>query len=153
MQSNQFWISVTELFRRGVEDVLNQVAEHVGDTKTLVAYNNRLARLVDVRDIDLHIEEITGRDKTVDEVVEIFNRVNSGGTKLSAGDLALLASVRTGLKLVLNFAACCAGGATQASTLNKSGCCAVRPPWPLTSVVQRVANSVRRRVRHCVEED
>lgn len=89
MRGDPFWISVTELFQRGVEDVLNQVAEHLDDRKTLVAYNNRLARLVDIRDIDLHIEEITGRDKTVDEVVEIFNRVNSGGTKLSAGDLAL----------------------------------------------------------------
>lgn len=28
-------------------------------------------------------------DKTVDVVVKIFNRVNSGGTKLSKGDLAL----------------------------------------------------------------
>ena len=35
------------------------------------------------------MEKITGEDKTVDEVVEIFNRVNSGGTKLSKGDLAL----------------------------------------------------------------
>ena len=89
MRDDPFWISVTELFQRGVEELLNQVAEHVIDNRTLVAYNNRLARLTDVRDIDLHIEEITGRDKTVDEVVEIFNRVNSGGTKLSAGDLAL----------------------------------------------------------------
>ena len=32
---------------------------------------------------------MTGEDKSVDVVVEIFNRVNSGGTKLSKGDLAL----------------------------------------------------------------
>ena len=31
----------------------------------------------------------TGEDKTIDDVVDIFNRVNSGGTKLSKGDLAL----------------------------------------------------------------
>ena len=30
-----------------------------------------------------------GADKTIDVVVDIFNRVNSGGTKLSKGDLAL----------------------------------------------------------------
>ena len=42
-----------------------------------------------IKDIDLHIEEVTGEDKTVDVVVDIFNRVNSGGTKLSKGDLAL----------------------------------------------------------------
>ena len=40
-------------------------------------------------DRDVHVESITGADKTVDVVVDIFNRVNSGGTKLSRGDLAL----------------------------------------------------------------
>jgi hypothetical protein len=38
---------------------------------------------------DFHEEKITGEVKTVDVVVDIFNRVNSGGTKLSKGDLAL----------------------------------------------------------------
>ena len=32
---------------------------------------------------------MTGADKSLDVVVDIFNRVNSGGTKLSKGDLAL----------------------------------------------------------------
>ena len=32
---------------------------------------------------------MTGPDKDVDVVVEIFNKLNSGGTKLSSGDLAL----------------------------------------------------------------
>jgi hypothetical protein len=40
-------------------------------------------------DVDLHVEEVTGQDKTIEVVVDIFNRVNSGGTKLSKGDLAL----------------------------------------------------------------
>ena len=35
------------------------------------------------------VDEVTGTDKTLDVVVDIFNRVNSGGTKLSKGDLAL----------------------------------------------------------------
>ena len=52
-------------------------------------YMERLARLRGVLDKDFHEEKITGEDKTVDEVVDIFNRVNSGGTKLSKGDLAL----------------------------------------------------------------
>lgn len=38
---------------------------------------------------NFHIENVTGSDKTVDIVVDIFNKVNSGGTKLSKGDLAL----------------------------------------------------------------
>jgi hypothetical protein len=42
-----------------------------------------------VLDRDFHEGKITGEDKTVEVVVDIFNRVNSGGTKLSKGDLAL----------------------------------------------------------------
>jgi hypothetical protein len=38
-----------------------------------------------ILDIELHTEEITGQDKTIDVVVDIFNRVKSGGTKLSKG--------------------------------------------------------------------
>ena len=49
----------------------------------------RLSRLLGITDVDLHIEEVTGADKSLDVVVDIFNRVNSGGTKLSKGDLAL----------------------------------------------------------------
>src|SRR5205823_13236701 len=52
-------------------------------------YLARLANVASIRDIDLHIEQVTGEDKTVDVVVDIFNQVNSGGTKLSKGDLAL----------------------------------------------------------------
>lgn len=52
-------------------------------------YVGRLSKLLGITDIDLHIEEVTGADKSLDVVVDIFNRVNSGGTKLSKGDLAL----------------------------------------------------------------
>ena len=66
----------------------------------LALYFERVSRLLAISGIDLHLEEIIGADKTVDVVVEIFNRVNSGGTKLSRGDLTLLESVRIGLRLV-----------------------------------------------------
>jgi hypothetical protein len=46
-------------------------------------------RLLGILEVDLHVEELTGQEKSIDVVVEIFNRVNSGGTKLSKGDLAL----------------------------------------------------------------
>ena len=55
----------------------------------LAEYVERLSRLRNILERDFHIEAITGEDKTVDVVVDIFNRVNSGGTKLSKGDLAL----------------------------------------------------------------
>ena len=52
-------------------------------------YLNRINAIENIKSIDLHIEEVAGEDKTVDVVVDIFNRVNSGGTKLSKGDLTL----------------------------------------------------------------
>lgn len=48
-----------------------------------------MSRLLGIFEIDFHIEEVSGPDKTLDVVVDIFNKVNSGGTKLSKGDLAL----------------------------------------------------------------
>jgi uncharacterized protein with ParB-like and HNH nuclease domain len=50
---------------------------------------DRLNRLKSILDREVHEDKIAGSDKTVEVVVEIFNRVNSGGTKLSKGDLAL----------------------------------------------------------------
>lgn len=46
-------------------------------------------RLDGIKKTDLHIQTVSGEDKNIDVVVEIFNNVNSGGTKLSKGDLAL----------------------------------------------------------------
>ena len=92
MQDDPLWIDVTELTKKGTvglgEFVTRlsaqpELAPKVGD------YVARLSRLLSVTDIELHIEEVTGADKTLDVVVDIFNRVNSGGTKLSKGDLAL----------------------------------------------------------------
>ena len=54
-----------------------------------MAVLNKLNRIDNIKNIDLYIHEVSGDDKTVDVVVDIFNNVNSGGTKLSKGDLAL----------------------------------------------------------------
>ena len=90
MSGDPMWISVTDLMMQGPEEIttkLSDVADmHATD---LVRYINRAQRLFSVRDIEFHDENISGEDKTVDVVVDIFNRVNSGGTKLSKGDLAL----------------------------------------------------------------
>ncbi len=92
MKDDPLWIDVTELMRKGTGGLgefvtrLNAqpaMAPKVGD------YVGRLSRLLGVADVDLHVEEVTGAEKTLEVVVDIFNRVNSGGTKLSQGDLAL----------------------------------------------------------------
>ncbi len=92
MRDDPLWIDVTELMRAGIVGLGNFIAqlsaspEHVAQVGD---FAGRLSRLLGINDIELPIEEVTGPDKTLDVVVNIFNQVNSGGTKLSKGDLAL----------------------------------------------------------------
>ncbi|WP_419946662.1 GmrSD restriction endonuclease domain-containing protein [Candidatus Poriferisodalis sp.] len=88
MADDPLWVSVTDLFNSEFEQVVHQFEQRSGNFP-LITYIKRLNRLLEIRETDLHIEEIAGDDLSVDEVVEIFNRVNSGGTKLSSADLAL----------------------------------------------------------------
>lgn len=83
------WISVTELMQRNLGPFIGRIFENQALQPHAETYIGRLNRLHSIKDIHLHIEKVTGPDKTVDVVVDIFNRVNSGGTKLSKGDLAL----------------------------------------------------------------
>lgn len=92
MKDDPLWIDVTELLSKGQaghEAMIEQLAQHPSLGMKAVKYSGRLARLLGIAEIALHNEEVTGADKTIDVVVDIFNRVNSGGTKLSKGDLAL----------------------------------------------------------------
>ena len=91
MKDNPLWVDVSGLMKGGTDGLgvyigklsTPELAPKLGD------YVARLSRVLGIADIDLHIEEVTGADKSLDVVVDIFNRVNSGGTKLSKGDLAL----------------------------------------------------------------
>ncbi len=92
MKDDPLWIDVTELMQKGTAGLgafIGQLAASPDLAPKVGDYAGRLSRLLGITDIDLHIEEVTGQDKTLDIVVDIFNRVNSGGTKLSKGDLAL----------------------------------------------------------------
>jgi len=91
MQGDVLWVNVTDLMMKGTQGigefatVLSSKPEYAAK---LGEYFGRLSRLLAITEIDFHIEQVTG-DKSLDVVVDIFNRVNSGGTKLSKGDLAL----------------------------------------------------------------
>jgi hypothetical protein len=89
MRDDPRWIDVTSLFTQGLERHISALNGHPDTQPRIVTYMERLSRLRQVLERDFHEERITGEDKTVDVVVDIFNRVNSGGTKLSKGDLAL----------------------------------------------------------------
>jgi hypothetical protein len=89
MAGNPLWISVTELMHKGAGEAIVTLMGNGAPVDRVKEYANRLNSIDGIKSIDLHIEKVTGQDKTLDVVVDIFNRVNSGGTKLSKGDLAL----------------------------------------------------------------
>ena len=92
MKDDPLWIDVTELMKKGQEGhekLIEALAEHPDIGTKAVKYSARISRILGILDVELHAEEVTGTDKSLDVVVDIFNRVNSGGTKLSKGDLAL----------------------------------------------------------------
>ncbi len=92
MQDNPLWVDVTELMKNkdGVAPFISRLLNSPSIDHTRInKYINRLTALDNIKNIDLHVEEVAGEDKTIDIVVDIFNRVNSGGTMLSKGDLAL----------------------------------------------------------------
>ncbi len=91
MKGNPLWIPVTDVFQQGVgkfaQTLLREERSDFKDRFSL--FLQRLTNLDGIKTVDLHLEKVSGEDKTIDVVVDIFNRVNSGGTKLSQGDLAL----------------------------------------------------------------
>lgn len=92
MKDDPLWIDVTALMQKGVAGLGEYLAvytQHPDLSASVGTYAGRLSQLLSILSWDLHIEEVTGADKTLDVVVDIFNLVNSGGTKLSKGDLAL----------------------------------------------------------------
>ena len=89
MKDNPAWISVTELMQKGAGSVMQELVTTPEFTDRLNEYLNRVNAIDNIKQTDFHIDEVTGNDKTIDVVVDIFNNVNSGGTKLSKGDLAL----------------------------------------------------------------
>lgn len=89
MNQEPGWISVTELMQKGIEPFIGQIQESSALAPHFAEYIARLNRVATIQEIEVYAEDVTGDDKTVDVVVDIFNRVNSSGTKLSKGDLAL----------------------------------------------------------------
>ena len=89
MRDDPRWIDVTSLYTGGLEPHIGTLNAHPATRPRVISYVARLARLRQVLERDFHEEKITGEDKGVDEVIDIFNLVNSGGTKLSKGDIAL----------------------------------------------------------------
>ena len=89
MQDDRNWISVTELMQKGAGNFVSSFQNDSEMSMFYISHMSKLTKLDNIKQTDLHVQRVVGDDKTIDVVVEIFNNVNSSGTKLSKGDLAL----------------------------------------------------------------
>ncbi len=95
MRDDPLWFDVTEVMQAGVGGLAGLLEEKLGkpddqiDATRYIEVGSRLLQLLGVKDRDIHIEQVTDTTKSIDTVVDIFNRLNSAGTTLSSGDLAL----------------------------------------------------------------
>ncbi|MBX9791672.1 MAG: DUF262 domain-containing protein [Pirellulales bacterium] len=78
MKDNPRWLSVTSIIRDGAGKTMQQLLQVPEFQSQIPTYLNRINAIENIKAIDLHMEEVTGEDKSVDVVVDIFNRVNSG---------------------------------------------------------------------------
>lgn len=89
MRDDPYWINVTDLMQQGLDVYINHINQFEELRADFGHYMGRLNGITSIKERAFHIEEVAGERIGLDDVVEIFNNVNSGGTKLSKGDLAL----------------------------------------------------------------
>ncbi len=100
------WVSVTKVFKETSDTpFLKEAGVTTMDDPRYDKYTARLKRLRDIKDYSYRVH-ILDRDKSYEEVTEIFVRVNSLGAKLRSSDLALAqitAKWRDSLKIFQEF--------------------------------------------------
>ena len=90
MGNNPAWIGVHDFLREGLNALLERLDQVDEDRRTIIQQNlARLSKLDKVRDYTYTVDQVSGDNYSVEEVVDIFNRVNSRGTPLTKADLAL----------------------------------------------------------------
>lgn len=86
MRNDPLWVSVTELMqaKQGAFDFTHRFPNH-----KQYEYVSRLSKITQLMNKQFYVDRVSAEDMKLDDVVEIFNKVNSGGRTLSKGDLAL----------------------------------------------------------------
>ncbi|MCY4132238.1 MAG: DUF262 domain-containing protein [Nitrospira sp.] len=104
------WVSVTKVFRESSDTPFLKAAGVTSmEDPRYDKYTARLKQLRNIRDYQYRVH-ILDRDKSYEEVTEIFVRVNSLGAKLRSSDLALAqitACWRNSLKIFQEFEETC----------------------------------------------
>ncbi|MHA1250872.1 MAG: GmrSD restriction endonuclease domain-containing protein [Candidatus Helarchaeota archaeon] len=94
MKNNEFWIKVTECFKENNKINVISIAEKVCNnniekfSKLANQLNENLIKLRDILKREIPVEYIPS-NANVDEAIDIFDKVNSMGTKLADYQLAL----------------------------------------------------------------
>ena len=90
MEKNPAWIGVHEFLSESLAGLLERLPGLDAERQQVLQANlARLSRLDQIRGYVYTVDQVTGDEFGVDEVVEIFNRVNRAGTPLTKADLAL----------------------------------------------------------------
>ena len=82
------WVSVTEVFQENSDRLLLKKKGITMDDANYDMYSDRLKKLRDIKNYNYRVH-VLDRNKSYEEVTEIFVRVNSLGVKLRSSDLAL----------------------------------------------------------------
>jgi hypothetical protein len=82
------WVKVTDVFTKADADIFKEAGVTGFDDPRYERYSARLTQLRGIKDY-VYRAEILEREKSYEEVTEIFVRVNSLGAKLRGSDLAL----------------------------------------------------------------
>jgi len=88
MADDPLWVDVSGLMvagQAGSEALIEKLGERPEIGMKAMKYASRISRLLGILDIDLHVEEVTGEDKTLDVVVDIFNPHYSSKSGAMAG--------------------------------------------------------------------
>ena len=90
MENNPAWIGVYEFLSEGLDGLLERLDKLDEPRRGVIQSNlSRLGRLNQIGGYTYTVDQVSGDDVSVEEVVQIFNRVNSAGTPLTSADLAL----------------------------------------------------------------
>ena len=93
MKDDPYWFSVTEVMQAGpggLATVMSKQLAHVAlGFQDQLEVSNCLGRLLGIDAVDLPVQQIADDGLKEDTVVDIFNRLNSAGTRLTKADLAL----------------------------------------------------------------
>ena len=90
MEGDPSWISVHGFLSEGIQSFIKSLPSIDQPARDIYTEQlDRLARLDDIRNYRYQLDTLSDDKLTVDEVVDIFNRVNSAGTPLTKADLAI----------------------------------------------------------------